>query len=118
MWDVGCWMSRHIPHRTSHIRSPRTSTSSPPSSSSATPASRCGRDNRSHHAAAPIDKSVLLRGGYDYPGHTEMLASLTNSKVAMMLTSAESGYGKSDVGYGATSNIQHPTSGLRVVLAT
>jgi len=67
---------------------------------------------------APIDKSVLLRGGYDYPGHTEMLASLTNSKVAMMLTSAESGYGKSDVGYGATSNIQHPTSGLRVVLAT
>src|SRR5687767_15010969 len=22
---------------------------------------------------APIDKSVLLNGGYDYPGHTEML---------------------------------------------
>jgi 4-hydroxythreonine-4-phosphate dehydrogenase len=36
---------------------------------------------------APIDKSVLLRGGYDYPGHTEMLAALTNSRVAMMLTS-------------------------------
>ena len=34
---------------------------------------------------APIDKSVLLRGGYDYPGHTEMLAALTGSKVAMML---------------------------------
>jgi 4-hydroxythreonine-4-phosphate dehydrogenase len=36
---------------------------------------------------APIDKSVLLSGGYDYPGHTEMLAELTGSKVAMMLTS-------------------------------
>ena len=36
---------------------------------------------------APIDKSVLLAGGYDYPGHTEMLAALTGSKVAMMLTS-------------------------------
>ncbi len=36
---------------------------------------------------APIDKSVLLTGGYDYPGHTEMLAALTGSKVAMMLTS-------------------------------
>ena len=38
---------------------------------------------------APIDKSVLVSGGYDYPGHTEMLASLTGSRVAMMLTSAE-----------------------------
>ena len=37
---------------------------------------------------APIDKSVLLTGGYDYPGHTEMLAALTGSRVAMMLTSA------------------------------
>jgi 4-hydroxythreonine-4-phosphate dehydrogenase len=36
---------------------------------------------------APIDKSVLLTGGYDFPGHTEMLAELTGSKVAMMLTS-------------------------------
>ncbi len=36
---------------------------------------------------APIDKSALLAGGYDYPGHTEMLAELTNSKVAMMLAS-------------------------------
>jgi 4-hydroxythreonine-4-phosphate dehydrogenase len=36
---------------------------------------------------APIDKAVLLRGGYDYPGHTEMLAALTGSRVAMMLTS-------------------------------
>ena len=36
---------------------------------------------------APIDKSALLAGGYDYPGHTEMLAELTKSKVAMMLAS-------------------------------
>ena len=36
---------------------------------------------------APIDKSVLLQGGYDYPGHTEMLAALTGSRVAMMLAS-------------------------------
>jgi 4-hydroxythreonine-4-phosphate dehydrogenase len=37
---------------------------------------------------APIDKSVLPSGGYDYPGHTEMLAALTGSRVAMMLTSS------------------------------
>jgi 4-hydroxythreonine-4-phosphate dehydrogenase len=36
---------------------------------------------------APIDKSALLAGGYDYPGHTEILAALTKSKVAMMLAS-------------------------------
>jgi 4-hydroxythreonine-4-phosphate dehydrogenase len=36
---------------------------------------------------APLDKSALLAGGYDYPGHTEMLADLTNSRVAMMLAS-------------------------------
>ena len=36
---------------------------------------------------APIDKSALLAGGYDYPGHTEMLARLTGSRVAMMLAS-------------------------------
>ncbi|HKR08686.1 MAG TPA: 4-hydroxythreonine-4-phosphate dehydrogenase PdxA, partial [Gemmatimonadaceae bacterium] len=36
---------------------------------------------------APIDKSALLAGGFDYPGHTEMLARLTGSKVAMMLAS-------------------------------
>lgn len=34
---------------------------------------------------APIDKAALLAGGYDYPGHTEMLAELTGSRVAMML---------------------------------
>jgi 4-hydroxythreonine-4-phosphate dehydrogenase len=53
---------------------------------------------------APIDKSALLAGGYDYPGHTEMLADLTHSNVAMMLAA------------------QRPTvqggNPLRVVLAT
>ena len=38
---------------------------------------------------APIDKAALLAGGYDYPGHTEMLAALTHSSVAMMLASAK-----------------------------
>lgn len=36
---------------------------------------------------APIDKAALLAGGYDYPGHTEMLAHLTGADVAMMLAS-------------------------------
>lgn len=36
---------------------------------------------------APIDKAALLAGGFDYPGHTEMLAALTGSGVAMMLAS-------------------------------
>jgi 4-hydroxythreonine-4-phosphate dehydrogenase len=36
---------------------------------------------------APIDKAALHAGGYDFPGHTEMLASLTGSRVAMMLAS-------------------------------
>jgi 4-hydroxythreonine-4-phosphate dehydrogenase len=55
---------------------------------------------------APIDKSVLLSGGYDYPGHTEMLAALTGSKVAMMLTSAE------------RAGVDRAPPALRVVLAT
>jgi 4-hydroxythreonine-4-phosphate dehydrogenase len=54
---------------------------------------------------APIDKAALLRGGYDFPGHTEMLASLTGSTVAMMLTSADVGTRTS-------------RGALRVVLAT
>ena len=58
---------------------------------------------------APIDKAVLLQGGYDFPGHTEMLASLTGSKVAMMLTSADGGRGTAEGGR---------PSALRVVLAT
>ena len=53
---------------------------------------------------APIDKSALLAGGYDYPGHTEMLAALTHSRVAMMLAATEA--------IGAQGNP------LRVVLAT
>jgi 4-hydroxythreonine-4-phosphate dehydrogenase len=53
---------------------------------------------------APIDKAALLAGGYDYPGHTEMLAALTGRSVAMMLASS------AEPGGGA-----HP---LRVVLAT
>ncbi|HJU64911.1 MAG TPA: 4-hydroxythreonine-4-phosphate dehydrogenase PdxA [Gemmatimonadaceae bacterium] len=36
---------------------------------------------------APIDKSALLDGGFDFPGHTEMLAHLTGAEVAMMLAS-------------------------------
>jgi len=36
---------------------------------------------------APIDKAALLAGGYDFPGHTEMLAELTGTRVAMMLAS-------------------------------
>ncbi len=36
---------------------------------------------------APIDKSAFLDGGYDYPGHTEMLAAIAGAPVAMMLAS-------------------------------
>nr|MCU0635322.1 4-hydroxythreonine-4-phosphate dehydrogenase PdxA [Gemmatimonadaceae bacterium] len=36
---------------------------------------------------APIDKQALLAGGYDYPGHTEMLAALTGARTVMMLAS-------------------------------
>lgn len=36
---------------------------------------------------APIDKAALLAGGYDFPGHTEMLAHLAGVPVAMMLAS-------------------------------
>ena len=53
---------------------------------------------------APIDKAALLAGGYGYPGHTEMLAALTGSTVAMMLASSASDDGR--------------TRPLRVVLAT
>src|SRR6185436_2533569 len=53
---------------------------------------------------APIDKAALLAGGYDFPGHTEMLAELTHSKVAMMLAAT-----------GPSVGMVNP---LRVVLAT
>jgi 4-hydroxythreonine-4-phosphate dehydrogenase len=53
---------------------------------------------------APIDKAALLAGGYSYPGHTEMLAELTHSSVAMMLA--------------ATRPSLDGGNPLRVVLAT
>lgn len=53
---------------------------------------------------APLDKHALLAGGYDFPGHTELLAARTGCPVAMMLAAT------------------HPVAGmpnpLRVVLAT
>lgn len=52
---------------------------------------------------APLDKAALHAGGYDYPGHTEMLAALTGRRVAMMLAAVRGGAGGSP---------------LRVVLAT
>jgi len=53
---------------------------------------------------APLDKSALFAGGYDFPGHTEMLAMLTGRRVAMMLA--------------ATRPAPGTTNPLRVVLAT
>ncbi len=38
-------------------------------------------------ATAPIDKQALHAGGYDFPGHTEMLAALTGRSSLMMLAS-------------------------------
>jgi 4-hydroxythreonine-4-phosphate dehydrogenase len=53
---------------------------------------------------APLDKAALLAGGWDYPGHTEMLAALTGRPVAMMLA--------------ATRPSMPGGNPLRVVLAT
>lgn len=53
---------------------------------------------------APLDKHALLAGGYDFPGHTELLAARTGCDVAMMLAAVRPAPG--------TSNP------LRVVLAT
>lgn len=53
---------------------------------------------------APLDKAALLAGGYDFPGHTEMLARLTGRRVAMMLAAVRPTPGA--------------TNPLRVVLAT
>jgi 4-hydroxythreonine-4-phosphate dehydrogenase len=36
---------------------------------------------------APLDKHALLAGGFNYPGHTEMLAEIAGVPVAMMLAS-------------------------------
>lgn len=38
---------------------------------------------------APIDKAALHAGGYNFPGHTEMLASLTNTPDVVMMMAAE-----------------------------
>ena len=51
----------------------------------------------------PIDKNALHAGGYEYPGHTEMLAALAETKnVVMMLASERTSIG----------------GALRVILAT
>jgi 4-hydroxythreonine-4-phosphate dehydrogenase len=53
---------------------------------------------------APLDKHALLAGGYDFPGHTELLAARTGRDVAMMLA--------------ATRPAAGMKTPLRVVLAT
>ncbi|MDF1503429.1 4-hydroxythreonine-4-phosphate dehydrogenase PdxA [Roseisolibacter sp. H3M3-2] len=53
---------------------------------------------------APLDKAALHAGGYDFPGHTEMLGALTGREPAMMLA--------------ATRPSVPGGSPLRVVLAT
>jgi len=53
---------------------------------------------------APLDKHALLAGGFDFPGHTELLATRTGRDVAMMLAATRPGPGA--------------TNPLRVVLAT
>jgi 4-hydroxythreonine-4-phosphate dehydrogenase len=53
---------------------------------------------------APLDKHALLAGGYDFPGHTELLAARTGRPVAMMLAATRPAAG-----------MPNP---LRVVLAT
>jgi 4-hydroxythreonine-4-phosphate dehydrogenase len=53
---------------------------------------------------APLDKSALLAGGYDFPGHTELLAARTGRPVAMMLAATRPSPGMANP--------------LRVVLAT
>ena len=53
---------------------------------------------------APLDKHALLAGGYDFPGHTELLAARMGRSVAMMLA--------------ATRPAGGMVNPLRVVLAT
>ncbi len=36
---------------------------------------------------APLDKAALLAGGFDFPGHTEMLGAIAGCPTTMMLTS-------------------------------
>jgi 4-hydroxythreonine-4-phosphate dehydrogenase len=67
---------------------------------------------------APLDKAALHAGGYDYPGHTEMLAALTRRPTTMMLaaTSAIRHPQSAAVGQSAVRSPQ--SAALRVVLAT
>ena len=51
----------------------------------------------------PIDKFALNAAGYDFPGHTEMLAALSNTPAVVMMLAAET---------------THIGGALRVVLAT
>ena len=53
---------------------------------------------------APLDKHALLAGGFDFPGHTELLSARTGRPVAMMLAAMRPANGM--------------TNPLRVVLAT
>ena len=53
---------------------------------------------------APLDKHALLAGGFDFPGHTELLAARTGCDVAMMLAATR-------------PSVDMPNP-LRVVLAT
>ncbi|MES2179611.1 MAG: 4-hydroxythreonine-4-phosphate dehydrogenase PdxA [Gemmatimonadota bacterium] len=53
---------------------------------------------------APLDKSALKAGGYDFPGHTELLSARAGVPVAMMLAAMRPSPGM--------------TNPLRVVLAT
>lgn len=53
---------------------------------------------------APLDKHALLAGGFDFPGHTELLAARTGRRVAMMLAATR-----------VSAGSPNP---LRVVLAT
>ena len=38
---------------------------------------------------APIHKSVLTQAGFQYPGHTEYLAHLTDTKRAVMMLASD-----------------------------
>lgn len=49
----------------------------------------CQEDRIDAISTAPISKKALALGGYDFPGHTEMLASLTNTKDFAMSFFAE-----------------------------
>jgi 4-hydroxythreonine-4-phosphate dehydrogenase len=63
------------------------------------------RDGAVHGiVTAPLDKAALHAGGYDFPGHTEMLGALTGCEPAMMLA--------------ATRPSMPGGNPLRVVLAT